>query len=109
MKHISTSRNGETFVSEMSELVGDQGLDVVLSASFLARESLDLLGPGGRFLELGKQNILMEDEMVQEQPDMSYFTYTLTSWPLMILAYSGKDVDSADRGCQVWHGSTIAG
>ena len=45
VKHISTSRDGETFVSEMSELVGDQGLDVVLSDSNLARESLDLLGP----------------------------------------------------------------
>ena len=45
VKHISTSRDGETFVSEMSKLVGDQGLDVVLSDSNLARESLDLLGP----------------------------------------------------------------
>mmetsp|Transcript_16891 Transcript_16891/g.24614 ORF Transcript_16891/g.24614 Transcript_16891/m.24614 type:complete len:239 (-) Transcript_16891:620-1336(-) len=75
VKYISTSRDGDTFVSEMGELVGSQGLDVVLSSSNLVRESLDLLAPGRRVLELGKQNILTAAEMTQERPDVSYFTY----------------------------------
>jgi len=41
------------------------------------RESLDLLVPGGRFLEQGKRNILTEAEMREERPDVSYFTHTL--------------------------------
>ena len=61
VKHISTSRDGETFVSEIGKLVGNQGLDVVLLASNLARESLNRHGPGGRFLEMNKGNILTEE------------------------------------------------
>lgn len=61
----------------MSELVGNQGMDVILLAGNLTRESLDLLCPGGRFLELGKRNILTEDRMEEEQQEVSYFTYTL--------------------------------
>ena len=61
----------------MGDLVGEKGFDVVLSAGNLIDKSLDLLADGGCFLELGKRNILSQEEMTKRRPDVKYFTYTL--------------------------------
>ncbi len=47
------------FAREIRSRVGESGIDVVLNAlsGTRLRESLALLGPGGRFIELGKQDI----------------------------------------------------
>ena len=60
---MSTSRVGGIFAAEMRHLVFYQGVDVVLSSGNLFAESLSLLGTNGRFLELGKRNILSKEEM----------------------------------------------
>lgn len=77
LKYMSTSRVGGIFAAEMRHLVCDQGVDVVLSSGNLVAESLSLLGTNGRFLELGKRNILSKEEMEQKRPDVAYFTRTL--------------------------------
>ena len=66
VKYVSTSRDGEMFVSEMGNMVGNRGLHVTLLSGNLVRESLDLLVLGGHFLELGKRNILTAAEMREE-------------------------------------------
>ena len=74
---VTTSRDGTVFAKAMSRLLGDELFDVVLSAGNLVDESLGLLRPGGRFVELGKRNILSQKEMRERRPDVEYFTYTL--------------------------------
>ncbi|KAL9188495.1 LOW QUALITY PROTEIN: hypothetical protein ACHAXT_006873 [Thalassiosira profunda] len=75
--NISTSRDEAVFASEMTQHLGEDRFDVVLSAGNLIGQSLDLLATGGCLLELGKRNILTEDQMKEKRPDVSYFTYTL--------------------------------
>ena len=75
--NISTSRDEAVFANEMSRLVGERGFDVILSAGNLVDKSLDLLADGGCFLEIGKRNILSQEEMTKRRPDVKYFTYTL--------------------------------
>ncbi|CAM9882194.1 unnamed protein product, partial [Chrysoparadoxa australica] len=79
VKHISSSRDAAVFAAEMRELVGSGKVDVVLnslSEGFIP-ESLALLGPGGRFLEIGKRGIWTADEMQAARPDVMYETIAL--------------------------------
>jgi len=77
INNISTSRDEASFADEMGQLVEGRGFDVVLSAGNLIDKSLELLAEGGCFLELGKRNILSNEEMLERRPDVKYFSYTL--------------------------------
>jgi NADPH:quinone reductase-like Zn-dependent oxidoreductase/acyl carrier protein len=62
--HVFDSRS-LAFAEQIRALTGGRGVDVVLNSlagEFIAR-SLSLLGPGGRFIEIGKVNILRPDEV----------------------------------------------
>ena len=76
VKNISTSRDGRIFTNEMTELIGGQGVDVVLSAGNLIEESLALLVEGGCFLEIAKLNVFTQEEMWHKRPDVRYSIYT---------------------------------
>ncbi|CAM9893517.1 unnamed protein product, partial [Chrysoparadoxa australica] len=79
VKHISSSRDVAVFAAEMGELIGSGKVDVVLnclSEGFIP-ESLALLGPGGRFMEIGKRGIWTADEMRAARPDVMYETIAL--------------------------------
>jgi acyl transferase domain-containing protein/NAD(P)-dependent dehydrogenase (short-subunit alcohol dehydrogenase family)/acyl carrier protein len=58
IEHVFDSRTLD-FAEEVRTATGGRGVDVVLNALAgpALRASLDLLGPGGRFLELGKVDI----------------------------------------------------
>nr|UQW95903.1 hybrid polyketide synthase/non-ribosomal peptide synthetase [Archangium gephyra] len=58
VKHVFSSRDA-SFAREIRERTGGRGVDVVLNslAGELLRQSLSLLSPHGRFLELGKRDL----------------------------------------------------
>ena len=61
IRHILDSRS-LSFVNEVREITGGQGVDVVfnsLAGDFLSA-SLSLLAPNGRFLELGKRDVYQD-------------------------------------------------
>ncbi|WP_030573506.1 type I polyketide synthase, partial [Streptomyces aureocirculatus] len=73
--HVLDSRTLE-FVARVRELTGGRGVDVVvnsLSGQAIAR-SLELLRPGGRFVELGKRDML-EDRPLPARPFLYNLTY----------------------------------
>ena len=62
--HVMDSRS-PTFADEIDRITGGQGVDVVLNslAGEFMRRSLSLLAPYGRFLELGKTDILQSNTL----------------------------------------------
>lgn len=62
IKHVLPSRD-LSFASEIRKITKGEGIDVVLSAQSGAaqRESLLLLRPGGRYLEVGKKDIIEDN------------------------------------------------
>jgi NADPH:quinone reductase-like Zn-dependent oxidoreductase len=74
VQYITSSRDADVFRRDMTELLGGQRLDVVLnslSGDFIAH-SLALLGPKGRFMEIGKRDIWTHERMASERPDVHY-------------------------------------
>ncbi|WP_431784923.1 SDR family NAD(P)-dependent oxidoreductase, partial [Streptomyces chumphonensis] len=75
---IASSRD-LAFRAAFKEVTGGSGVDVVLNS--LAREyvdaSLELLGRGGRFLEMGKTDKREPEEVGQEHPGVDYRPYDL--------------------------------
>ena len=79
VRHISTSRDSDVFGREMRGMVGDRGVDVVLTSltsGNYVNESAALLAPGGRFIEIGKRNIWSQEQMKELRPDVQYETYS---------------------------------
>jgi acyl transferase domain-containing protein/acyl carrier protein len=77
--HVMNSRTTE-FKDKIRELTGGRGVDVVLnslSGEFIP-SSLDVLAPGGRFVEIGKLNIWTPDQIASSRSDVSYFTFDLS-------------------------------
>jgi acyl transferase domain-containing protein/threonine dehydrogenase-like Zn-dependent dehydrogenase/acyl carrier protein len=76
--HVHDSRS-LAFADEVLALTGSAGVQVVLNS--LAGEfipaGLRALGRGGRFLELGKRDILSRDAVAELRPDVSYHPYDL--------------------------------
>ncbi|GHE43937.1 type I polyketide synthase [Streptomyces longispororuber] len=73
--HVLDSRTLE-FAARVRELTGGRGVDVVvnsLNGQAIAR-SLELLRPGGRFIELGKRDML-EDKPLPARPFLHNLTY----------------------------------
>ncbi|MFI6156911.1 SDR family NAD(P)-dependent oxidoreductase, partial [Kitasatospora sp. NPDC051170] len=76
--HIANSRTLE-FEERFRALAGDGGLDIVLNS--LANEftdaSLRLLGPGGRFIEMGKTDIRDAEQVAADHPGVRYQAFDL--------------------------------
>ena len=69
------------FARQVREATGGAGVDVVLNAlagDFIGA-SLDLVAPGGCFLELGKRGVLTVADAAQRRPDVRYQVYDLGS------------------------------
>ncbi|MEU9559929.1 SDR family NAD(P)-dependent oxidoreductase [Streptomyces fumanus] len=81
-EHVLDSRSLD-FAAQVRELTGGLGVDVVvnsLSGEAIAR-SLDLLRPNGRFIELGKRDILLNSPLLLRpfQRSLSFFGFNLDS------------------------------
>jgi acyl transferase domain-containing protein len=78
IRHVMDSRSLD-FVGEVRRITGGGGVDVVLNslAGEFPRASLSLLNPGGRFVEIGKIDILNEQEVARLRPDVSYHVIAL--------------------------------
>jgi acyl transferase domain-containing protein/NADPH:quinone reductase-like Zn-dependent oxidoreductase/acyl carrier protein len=78
VQHVFDSRSVD-FTDGVRRATQGQGVDVVLnslSGDFIAR-SLDVLTPGGRFLEIGKRDIWTSDRVAVARPDVEYFVVFL--------------------------------
>ncbi|GDY48077.1 hypothetical protein SANT12839_089590 [Streptomyces antimycoticus] len=77
-EHIASSRTLD-FEKRFLDATGGRGMDVVLDS--LAREFVDaglrLLPRGGRFLEMGKTDIRIPDEVAAEYTGVSYQAFDL--------------------------------
>ncbi|WP_443678457.1 SDR family NAD(P)-dependent oxidoreductase [Prauserella cavernicola] len=80
---VSPSRLGSSRTLEFAERFraerDGRGIDVVLNS--LAREfvdaSLNLLGPGGRFIEMGKTDIRSAEDVARDWPEVRYRAFDL--------------------------------
>jgi NADPH:quinone reductase-like Zn-dependent oxidoreductase/acyl carrier protein len=71
--HVADSRSVH-FADDIRRVTGGRGVDVVLNSltgPFITA-SLDLLAPGGRFVEIGKKGILEASAVADHRPDVSY-------------------------------------
>ena len=72
--HVFDSRT-TAFGSDILEATGGAGVDMVLNSltgEGYIEASLSCLAKGGRFVEMGRVDILSEDEMAALRPDVSY-------------------------------------
>ncbi|WP_461000150.1 zinc-binding dehydrogenase, partial [Streptomonospora sediminis] len=76
--HIASSRD-LGFAETFRTLVGDAGMDVVLNslAGEFTDASLDLLGTGGRFIEMGKTDKRDPAAVAETHPDVVYRSFDL--------------------------------
>ncbi|KAF8817832.1 putative type I fatty acid synthase, partial [Cardiosporidium cionae] len=77
IQYVTSSRDVEQFSSDMHEFLGDDyKIDVVLNCLIdeFIPASLNVLGPNGRFMELGKRSIWSAEKMHLERPDVYYET-----------------------------------
>ena len=79
VNNMSTSRDEGKYFTEMKQITGDKGVDVILnsltSGNFI-QKSVSLIKTGGYFIELGKRNTWSHDKMRMNRPDIKYFTHT---------------------------------
>ncbi|OZV75710.1 hypothetical protein CA850_28135 [Micromonospora echinospora] len=78
VRHLSNSRT-LTFADEIRAWTGGAGVDVVLNSltgDFIV-ESLRLLRPGGRFVEIGKREIWSADQVTRLRDDVTYTAFDL--------------------------------
>jgi len=76
--HVASSRD-PGFADEIRRATDGRGVDVVvnsLAGEFIPR-SLDLLAPGGRFVELGKREVWDENTVRSRRPDVAYSVFQL--------------------------------
>jgi acyl transferase domain-containing protein/D-arabinose 1-dehydrogenase-like Zn-dependent alcohol dehydrogenase/acyl carrier protein len=78
VKVVGNSRR-LTSTSELREAIGSDGVDVVLNAlsGEAIERSLDVLAPGGRFVELGKRGIWSVEQVRAHRPDVAYHVVDL--------------------------------
>jgi NADPH:quinone reductase-like Zn-dependent oxidoreductase len=78
IEHVLNSRSLE-FAEQLMRLTNNEGVDVVLnslSGEFIEK-SLSVLKHGGRYLEVGKTNILTAKEVEEKKPGIQYFVIEL--------------------------------
>lgn len=78
VKHVLNSRSLE-FAQEIRRLTNGEGVDVVLNSlrGEFTTQSVSLLRPGGRFLEIGITDIRSTGEVAELAPDASYHAIDL--------------------------------
>lgn len=78
IKHIFNSRS-LAFADQIKLATGGVGVDVVLNSlnGDHIPKSLDVLAPGGRFIEIGKAGIWSNAQVRQQRPDVAYFPFDL--------------------------------
>jgi myxalamid-type polyketide synthase MxaB len=78
VKHVMNSRTLD-FADEVMTLTRGQGVDVVLNSlnGDYIPKSLDVLAPGGRFVEIGKIGIWDTQQVQQTRADIAYFPFDL--------------------------------
>ncbi|WP_293122317.1 SDR family NAD(P)-dependent oxidoreductase [Moorena sp. SIO4G3] len=78
IKHVMNSRTLD-FSQEIMELTGGEGVDVVLNSlnGEYIPKSLEVLAPGGRFVEIGKIGIWETEQVKEKRADISYYPYDL--------------------------------
>ncbi|MEU1073475.1 SDR family NAD(P)-dependent oxidoreductase [Streptomyces sp. NPDC005878] len=76
--HLASSRDAD-FADHFRTASGGRGVDVVLNslAGELTDRSLELLAPGGRFLELGKTDVRTAEEVSGTHPGVRYQVYDI--------------------------------
>ncbi len=75
VKHIFDSRQTR-FGEEVLEATGGEGVHVVLNSltgEGFIEASLSCLAHGGRFVEMGRRDILSKEEMAATRPDVDYY------------------------------------
>ncbi|VBA36080.1 Narbonolide/10-deoxymethynolide synthase PikA2, modules 3 and 4 [Mycobacterium innocens] len=77
--HIASSRTLD-FRDTFAAASGGRGMDVVLNSlsGDFVDASLQLLAPGGRFIEIGKTDIRVAADVAQTHPGLSYHVYDLS-------------------------------
>ncbi len=98
IEHVFDSRS-PSFFDDILEVTGGEGVDVVLNSltGDLLQRSLDLLGPGGRFVELGKQELFEPEEIAERHPGVRYHAFELGTIPLSAEEFHALFVDVARR------------
>jgi acyl transferase domain-containing protein/acyl carrier protein len=78
VEHVFDSRDA-SFADEVLEATGGEGVDVVLNSltGDMLKRSLELLGSSGRFVELGKAELLGPDELAEKWPGIRYYSFDL--------------------------------
>ena len=78
VQHVFDSRS-LSFADAIRAVVGENGVDVVLNSlsGEFALRSLQLVRPGGAFVELGKRDLLEPQEIVRNYPGVSYTIFDL--------------------------------
>ncbi|OKH17705.1 beta-ketoacyl synthase [Hydrococcus rivularis NIES-593] len=78
VKNVMNSRTLD-FAEEVMALTDGQGVDIVLNSfngEFIAK-NLEILAPGGRFVEIGKIGIWDESQVREKRADVAYFPFDL--------------------------------
>ncbi|MCU1503452.1 MAG: hypothetical protein JWM12_2806 [Ilumatobacteraceae bacterium] len=75
---VLSSRSTD-FVAGVLAATDDRGVDVVLNSltGELVAAGLDVLAPGGRFVELGKREVLSAEQVAAQRPGITYDTIAL--------------------------------
>ena len=81
------------FAAEVRRITGGRGVDVVLNslAGDFIPKSLSTLAPGGRFLEIGKVDVLLEPD---EHPAAKPFKRALVSDGVPYTSFAVDDVQA---------------
>jgi myxalamid-type polyketide synthase MxaB len=78
LQNVMNSRTLE-FAEEIKRMTGGRGVHCVLNSltgEFIP-SSLDVLGEGGRFVELGRIGIWTEEQVHRQRPDVDYFNFDM--------------------------------
>jgi acyl transferase domain-containing protein/acyl carrier protein len=103
VRHLYHSRNLD-FAEQIRRDTGGRGVDVVLNClrGEFASKSLDLLAPNGRFVEIGKIELLAPEEVKRRRPDVAYEIFDLEraaeETPARVAARLVEIVDQVERG-----------
>ena len=78
IQHVMDSRSLD-FAEEITQATGGRGVNLVLNSLVgdSIAKSLSVLAPGGRFLEIGKNDLWDEDRAREVNPDVSFHAIAL--------------------------------
>ncbi len=98
VQHVFDSRS-TSFADGVLAATGGEGVDVVLNSltGDLLRRGLDLLRPGGRFVELGLAELLDEADLGRMHPGVRYTAFQLGRLPISDDEFRAMFTDIADR------------